>query len=86
MKEALKVFELLREMIEKGNPNSVTDATVGVLATRACIRGAFLNVIINVKGLKDRDFAEKLISEGKDIEARAAGYEDSLLAEAHKLI
>jgi glutamate formiminotransferase/formiminotetrahydrofolate cyclodeaminase len=79
MKEALKVFELLREMIEKGNPNSVTDAAVGVLATRACIRGAFLNVNINVKGLKDRDFADRLITEGKEIDERAAEHEDFLL-------
>jgi glutamate formiminotransferase/formiminotetrahydrofolate cyclodeaminase len=86
MKEALKVFELLREMIEKGNPNSVTDAAVGVLATRACIRGAFLNVLVNVKGLKDRDFAEKLISEGKEIDERAAEHEDFLLDMANRQI
>jgi len=86
MKEALKVFDLLGEMIEKGNPNSVTDAAVGVLATRACIRGAWLNVLVNLKGLKDREFAEELISEGKEIDAKAAQYEVILLESADKLI
>ncbi len=75
MKEALKTFELLGEMVRKGNPNSVTDAAVGVLATRACIRGAYLNVKVNVMRLKDRTFAEKLITEGREIEDKAAANE-----------
>jgi glutamate formiminotransferase/formiminotetrahydrofolate cyclodeaminase len=86
MKEALKVFELLQEMIEKGNPNSVTDAAVGVFATRACIRGAYLNVLVNAKGLKDRSFAEKLISEGKKIDEEAAEAENFLANAAKKII
>lgn len=75
MKEAFKTFELLSEMARKGNPNSVTDAAVGVLATRACIRGAYLNVRINVSGLKDRAFAEKLIAEGRKIEDKTTALE-----------
>src|SRR5512133_3369545 len=51
MREAFKSFELLDKMVATGNPNSVTDAAVGVLATRACIRGAYLNVRINVSSL-----------------------------------
>jgi glutamate formiminotransferase/formiminotetrahydrofolate cyclodeaminase len=68
MKEAYKVFELLEEMTTKGNPNSVTDGAVGVLAVRACIGGAFLNVKINVKSLKDRTMAERLIAEAQAID------------------
>jgi glutamate formiminotransferase/formiminotetrahydrofolate cyclodeaminase len=79
MKEALPAFELLREMTEKGNPNSITDAAVGVLAVRACIRGAFLNVSINVRGLKDRITAEKIVTEGRAIEEEAAALEKEIL-------
>ena len=80
MKEASKTFELLGEMVRKGNPNSVTDAAVGVLATRACIRGAYLNVRVNVKALKDRAFAENLMAEGREIEERAAASEHEIIA------
>lgn len=80
MKEAFKVFDLLKEMTEKGNPNSVTDGAVGVLAVRACIRGAFLNVRINVKGLKDRTMAEELISEAQIIDNDAARLEEEIIA------
>ena len=80
MKEAFKTFDLLGEMVRKGNPNSVTDAAVGVLATRACIRGAYLNVRVNVKGLKDRAFAENLMAEGREIEDKAAATEHEIIA------
>lgn len=80
MKEAFGVFDLLKEMTEKGNPNSVTDGAVGVLAVRACIRGAFLNVRINVKGLKDRAKAEELVSEAQIIDNDAARLEEEIIA------
>jgi glutamate formiminotransferase/formiminotetrahydrofolate cyclodeaminase len=79
MKEAFKVFELLEEMTVKGNPNSVTDGAVGVLAVRACIRGAFLNVKINVKGLKDRAKAEELIATAQVIDDAAARLEEEII-------
>jgi glutamate formiminotransferase/formiminotetrahydrofolate cyclodeaminase len=79
MKEAFKTFELLGEMVRKGNPNSVTDAAVGVLAARACIRGAYLNVRVNLGGLKDRAFAEKLIAEGSEIEEKTAEIEHEII-------
>jgi glutamate formiminotransferase/formiminotetrahydrofolate cyclodeaminase len=86
MKEAFKVFPLLEEMVAKGNPNSVTDAAVGVLAARACIRGAYLNVRINVKGLKDRAFAEKLITECAEIDRRADEYEKRIIETVNKSV
>ncbi len=48
-------------MVEKGNPTSVTDAGVGALALRTCIKGAFLNVRINASGLDDREFVKDLL-------------------------
>jgi glutamate formiminotransferase/formiminotetrahydrofolate cyclodeaminase len=59
METALKSYQVLAEMAEKGNPASISDVGVGLLATRACIDGAAMNVRINLAGLKD----EKLKSE-----------------------
>jgi len=86
MKETVKVFDLLGEMVQKGNASSVTDAAVGVLAARACVRGAYLNVRINVSTLKDKTFAVQLINEGAEIEKLAANFEQNILAEAEKKI
>lgn len=53
METAFKAYALLGEMTEKGNPASISDVGVGLLALRACISGAALNVRINLAGLKD---------------------------------
>ena len=86
MKEAFKSFELFEQMVTTGNPNSVTDAAVGVLATRACIRGAYLNVRINLSNLKDRPFAENLIKEGEILDSEATEWEQKILDSVSKAI
>ncbi|MEY2491945.1 MAG: glutamate formiminotransferase / 5-formyltetrahydrofolate cyclo-ligase [Verrucomicrobiota bacterium] len=53
MEIASKAYELLAEMANKGNPASISDVGVGLLALRACIEGAAMNVRINLAGLKD---------------------------------
>ncbi len=53
METASKSYDLLAEMAEKGNPASISDVGVGLLATRACIEGAAMNVRINLSSLKD---------------------------------
>lgn len=63
MQASAKVFELCKAMAEEGNPNSVSDAGVGVLAARAAVLGAGLNVKINASGLKDRQVANMLVAD-----------------------
>jgi len=79
METAFSGFELISQMVEKGNPNSVTDAGVGALALRSCIRGAFLNVRINASGLTDKVFAADVIRRGEEIEKKTIAEEDLIL-------
>jgi glutamate formiminotransferase/formiminotetrahydrofolate cyclodeaminase len=79
METAVSGFGLIREMTENGNPNSISDAGVGALALRACIRGAFLNVKINASGLEDKIFAKELVNKAKDIVQKAKSEEESVL-------
>jgi glutamate formiminotransferase / formiminotetrahydrofolate cyclodeaminase len=79
METAFSGFELIGEMVEKGNPNSVTDAGVGALALRSCVMGAFLNVRINASGLTNNEFAGQLIAKGEEIEKNAIAAEDLIL-------
>ncbi len=65
METTAKAYALLGDMAEKGNPASISDVGVGLLAVRACIEGAGMNVRINLAGLKD----EKLKT---DLRARLA--------------
>jgi glutamate formiminotransferase/formiminotetrahydrofolate cyclodeaminase len=61
METATKSYQLLAEMAEKGNPASISDVGVGLLAVRACINGAALNVRINVAGFKDQALRSSLL-------------------------
>jgi glutamate formiminotransferase / formiminotetrahydrofolate cyclodeaminase len=72
MSTACQSYQLLAEMAEKGNPASISDVGVGLLATRACIEGAAMNVRINLSGLKDetvksalREQMEKLLDQSE---------------------
>jgi glutamate formiminotransferase/formiminotetrahydrofolate cyclodeaminase len=53
METAFKSYGILGEMAENGNPASISDVGVGLLASRACIEGAAMNVRINLGSLKD---------------------------------
>src|SRR5436305_7097842 len=53
METAFKSYQILAEMAEQGNPASVSDVSVGLLAVRACVEGAGMNARINLAGLKD---------------------------------
>lgn len=79
MKAAFNVFELCKAMAEEGNPNSVSDAGVGVLAARAAVLGAGLNVKINASGLKDREVADKFVAEANELIEKANQLEAEIL-------
>ncbi len=79
MRRTSEAFELIKAMAETGNPGSVSDAGVGALCARSAVLGAFLNVKINASGLDDKEFVQKVMKEGKAIEADAIRYEAEIL-------
>ena len=84
MEKAFSGFELIKVMAEKGNPNSITDAGVGALAIRACIRGAFLNVKINASSLEDKEFVKIIVAKGEALETEAEKAETEILTIINK--
>lgn len=79
MQKALRVFDVLEYVADKGNPSSVSDAGVGALAAHAAVHGAALNVRINVAGLKDREKAAEILKEAASITAMADARKDSVM-------
>ena len=71
METAFRSFQVLAEMAEKGNPASISDVGVGLLALRACIDGAAMNVRINSVGLKDEKLKSSLQEEVRRISAES---------------
>jgi glutamate formiminotransferase/formiminotetrahydrofolate cyclodeaminase len=60
METAAKAYPLLSEMAQNGNPASISDVGVGLLAVRAGIAGAGMNVRINLAGLKEQRLKSEL--------------------------
>lgn len=79
MEKAFESMEVIVAMIEKGNPNSITDAAVGMLCARTAITGAFLNVKVNCKGFEDQVFVNEILNKGAEIENKALEYEKTVL-------
>ncbi len=71
METSFKSYQILAEMAAKGNPASISDVGVGLLATRACIGGAALNVRINLAGLKDEQLKSELLEKVRKISAES---------------
>jgi formiminotetrahydrofolate cyclodeaminase len=78
VKACFEVILLSAAAAEKGNLNVISDAGVAVLCANAGLRGAVLNVFINAKAIKDRDFAEKRIAEVNALLAEAAAATESV--------
>ncbi len=67
MKTSFACLESIKCMTELGNPNSISDAGVAALCIRTAVMGAFLNVKINCKDLKDKKFVSRILKKGKVI-------------------
>lgn len=86
MKTSMKVFALCKAMVEKGNPNSVSDAGVGALAARSAVLGAGMNVKINASSLKDKAAAQALVEEAQSLINQAKAEEQSIVDMVEKVI
>ncbi|HEX3817663.1 MAG TPA: glutamate formimidoyltransferase [Chthoniobacterales bacterium] len=71
METASRSYELLSAMATRGNPASISDVGVGLLATRACIDGAGFNVLINLAGLKDAAVKNELEEKVRELATRS---------------
>jgi glutamate formiminotransferase/formiminotetrahydrofolate cyclodeaminase len=86
MQTAQEALGVIRAMAEIGNPNSVSDAGVGALAIRTAVMGAHLNVKINMAGLNDRKFKDKILRETTRIEKDTIASVDRILDEVNNKI
>ena len=64
---------LAKTMIGKSNPNAASDLGVAILNLTGCIKGAWLNVKINLPGVKDEAKAKYYAEEGQKMFDEADG-------------
>ena len=60
----------IKEIAEKGNKNSITDAGVAALLAYASFHSALLNVKINLSGIDDKRYKDKMEEKMREMEEK----------------
>lgn len=79
-KDALALMDLLLAAVKRGNPNAVSDASVGVLAAGTAVRSALLNVKINLDAITDPSFVTGMLEQVEEIKTEATQKETHALS------
>ncbi len=66
-----EAIELQKEFAAKGSVLAISDAATGVVFSLSAMYGAAVNVKVNTKSMKDRDYAEKI---NAHVDAQIAKY------------
>lgn len=67
MKASRDAIKLQARLSEIGSAVAISDVGVGVLCLKAALLSGKLNVIINLNGIKDKDFVDKVSKEMNEI-------------------
>lgn len=67
MELSLRTVQLTDSLLGRFNTSSASDLGVGALSLRAAVQGAWLNVLINIGSLKDRELADSYRAQGETL-------------------
>lgn len=86
MRKAYETLMLSEKIARIGNPNALSDIGVAALMAAAGIRGAKLNVDINLASIKDEEFTASVRKQCEAIFVKTAEAEARILADVQKRI
>ncbi|NPV09504.1 MAG: cyclodeaminase/cyclohydrolase family protein [Anaerolineae bacterium] len=75
-----RLLDLSPVVAEKGNPSAVTDVGVGALLAEAAMRGAGLQVMVNLAWLKDEAFIQEQRRRVQEVQAGSAELKERVVA------
>ena len=64
-KHSYAVLELAKALLETCNPKVITDVGVAAKMAEAAVKGAMLNVEVNLASIGDEDFARQILEEAE---------------------
>ena len=79
METAFNSMEVMQAMIAKGMQTSLSDAGVGILCARTAVIGAYFNVRINAKDIKDRAYADEILKKAKTVYDKTIQIENDVM-------
>jgi len=74
-----RILELAGDVVQKGNPNAVSDGAVAAMMARSAGLAAISNVRINLTSVKDADFVEKITRKIERLEKELVNREKEIL-------
>jgi glutamate formiminotransferase/formiminotetrahydrofolate cyclodeaminase len=80
METSYNSMEVMMAMAKDGLQNSLSDSGVGALCARTAVIGAYFNVRINAKDIKDRVFADDILEKSKIIYNKTIALEQEMIA------
>ena len=78
MELAADTLVLTASLPGRFNESAASDLGVAALSLRSCVRGAWMNVLINVGSLKDKDLAAQYRRQGESVLERAMELADQI--------
>lgn len=78
MELAVETLELTASILGKSNDSAASDLGVSALSLRSAIQGAWLNVLINIGSLKNKELAEDYRAKGETLLAKALPLADQI--------
>lgn len=86
MEKAYEAMDLHEELAKKGTKIAVSDVGVGVLFCKSALQAASLNVFINTKLMKDRQYAEDINCKADRLLAKGIFKADNIYKEVESAI
>ena len=77
---AYQIFDLADLASRKGNQNLITDGIIAAINARAAVKAAFLNVRINLSGIKDEAFVANVTAKMNAIEQNLDAKEAAIIS------
>ena len=77
---AYHIFDLAEQASRKGNQNLITDGIIAAINARAAVKAAFLNVRINLSGIKDEAFVANVTAKMNAIEQNLDAKEAAIIS------
>ena len=79
METAHNSIEVMLEMMKNGLQNSLSDGGVGILCAKTAVTGAYFNVRINAKDIKDKEFAKVILAKAENIYQKTIVLENEMM-------
>lgn len=74
----VEALEVTQKAVGKSNTNAASDLGVAALSLKAGLQGAWLNVLINLSGIKDDSFVTTYRQKGEELLERGCSLADTI--------